>query len=329
METILVFRIGSLGDTVVALPCFHRIAKSFPGARRILITDIPATQKTAPAESVLGKSGLIDGVIYFPPPPRRLNDVLQLRREIAATGARTLIYVADRPLAGTLRDMAFFYACGIRHIVGAPLAADVRRLRTDAASGATEREAERLARCLQPLGPIAVHDPASWDLLLSADEIAAAEEALSVLKDRGFIAMSAGAKIAQKDWGEANWRALLALMEPHLGDTALVFFGSGDEAARADAVASGWRGQALNLCGRLSPRQSAAAMRRARFFIGHDGGPLHLAAAMGVTCIGIYGDYNQPKWWHPMGDRHRIIHDRTGVAAISPATVFAQVSALG
>src|SRR5207253_3967086 len=91
VDTVVIFRIGSLGDTVVALPCFHRVARSFPGARRILVTDIPASQKAAPVESVLAGSGLIDGVIYFPQRPRRLRDFLNLRNEIRATTARTMI----------------------------------------------------------------------------------------------------------------------------------------------------------------------------------------------------------------------------------------------
>src|SRR5690348_7973995 len=68
--TILIFRIGSLGDTVVALPCFHRIARSFPDCRRIVVTDSPISEKAAPVISVLGDTGLVHGAIYFPPPPR-------------------------------------------------------------------------------------------------------------------------------------------------------------------------------------------------------------------------------------------------------------------
>ena len=50
-ESVLIFRIGSIGDTVVALPCFHRIARSFAGFRRVLVTDISGHGKAAPAES--------------------------------------------------------------------------------------------------------------------------------------------------------------------------------------------------------------------------------------------------------------------------------------
>src|ERR1700692_4764763 len=87
VETIIIFRIGSIGDTVVALPCFHRIARSFPNARRILVTDVAASQKATSVESIVGRSGLVDGVIYFPSPPRKVRDFLDLRNRIRETKA--------------------------------------------------------------------------------------------------------------------------------------------------------------------------------------------------------------------------------------------------
>jgi ADP-heptose:LPS heptosyltransferase len=324
---ILIFRIGSLGDTVVALPCFHLIARSFPNSRRIVVTDSPASQKVTPVESVLGNSGLIHETIYFAPPPRRLPDVLALRRRLRQTGATTLIYVADRNLASTLRDVYFFRACGIRHVIGAPIARRLRRLRTDPATGDTEREAERLARCLAPLGPIDLDDPQMWDLQLQPDELRVADAALAQLQGRHFAALSLGGKDRDKDWGNDNWIALLQHMEARYADLALVFVGSGDEFDRCAGIAAQWRGPTLNLCGRLAPRESAAVMRRAAFYLGHDCGPMHLAAAVGTPCIAVFGPVNMPKWWHPMGSKHRIIHNMQSIRAIMPARVFAAIDA--
>src|SRR5438309_1318354 len=90
LETVLIFRIGSLGDTIVALPCFHRIARSFPDARRILLTDVAVSRKVAPADVILADSGLIDDVIHLPPRPRRFGDLARLRKKIRQTGSRTL-----------------------------------------------------------------------------------------------------------------------------------------------------------------------------------------------------------------------------------------------
>ena len=36
-------------------------------------------------------------------------------------------------------------------------------------------------------------------------------------------------------------------------------------------------------------------MRRARLFVGHDSGPMHLASVVGIPCVAMFGDFNPPK----------------------------------
>jgi heptosyltransferase-3 len=328
VETIIIFRIGSLGDTVVALPCFHQIARLFSNSRRLVVTDVPASRKAASVESILGKSGLIDGVIYFPPAPRRIRDFLNLRTQIRATEPKMLIYIADRDLPRTLRDVCFFRSCGIKHIVGAPFTRDLRFPRIDPETGYAERESVRLTRCLAPLGVIELDDPGFWDLCLQPDEVSVADRKLAPVKGRNFVAINIGGKVESKDWGQENWTALLRLMMIRYSGSALVFVGSADEFDRSVELAAVWPGPTLNLCGCLAPRESAAAMKRAMLFVGHDSGPMHLAAAAGVPCVALFGNFNMPKWWHPMGEGHRIIHNMQGVRAISADEVYAAICSI-
>jgi ADP-heptose:LPS heptosyltransferase len=325
VETIIIFRIGSIGDTVVALPCFHRIARSFPNERRIVVTDVPASKKASSVESVLGPSGLIDGVIYFPPRPRKLRDFLDLRNRIRATKSRTLVYIADREMLSTVRDICFFRSCGISQVIGAPLKRDLRLPRVDPESGYTEREAARLARCLASLGAIDLEDPGFWDLCLQPDEMRVGDRSLASLGGNDFIAVNIGGKVPSKDWGNENWTALFRLIAAEHAGLGLVFVGSADEFDRVGELAAIWPGPTLNLCGALATRESAAALKRALLFVGHDSGPIHLAAAAGVPCVGIFGAFNRPKWWHPMGQCHSIIHNMRGVHEISPEEVHAAV----
>jgi len=327
-DTVLIFRIGSIGDTAVAVPCFHRIAQSFADHRRILVTDSPVAQKAAPVEAVLGRGRLIDDVIYFPPPPRKLLDFVTLRATIRETAATKLVYIVDRGALQTVRDICFFRLCGIRQIVGASLARDLRRPRVDPITGEGEREAVRLARCLSSLGPINLDDPAMWDLGLQAAERRAAAAALAPLHDGDFIAVSVGGKSVRKDWGDANWRQLLGLIMADWPRTSIVFVGAAEEFDRCEDLAKQWRGQTINLCGDLTPRESAAAMQHALLYLGHDCGPMHLAAAVGTPCVAMFGDYNMPRWWHPMGAAHRIIHDMRGLDRISPARVHAALTSV-
>ena len=52
-ERVFIFRLGSLGDMVVALPCFHLIERAFPHSERILLTSYPLESKAPAPESIL------------------------------------------------------------------------------------------------------------------------------------------------------------------------------------------------------------------------------------------------------------------------------------
>jgi ADP-heptose:LPS heptosyltransferase len=65
---------------------------------------------------------------------------------------------------------------------------------------------------------------------------------------------------------------------------------------------------AINLCGKLTPRESAAVFAEARIFIGHDSGPMHLAAAVQTPCVAIFAARNKPRVWFPYGKQHRVVY---------------------
>jgi ADP-heptose:LPS heptosyltransferase len=325
-KTVIIYRLGSIGDTVVSLPCFHQIARSFPDARRIVLTNRPISSKAAPLASVLEHSGLIDGTIEYLARERGLRALAHIAAKIRGTGAETLIYLTEpRGRSLVLRDIVFFRLCGIRTIIGAPLSAELYYLRRDPTTGFVERECERLSRCMGALGFVDVGDPCAWDLRLTPAECEFSAKALDPLNGRGFLAVNIGGKVAQKDWGDDNWIQLLHLLRPQFAGYGVVFVGAAEERIRSGGIGGHWPGPVLNLCGELTPRQSAAAMKQARIFLGHDSGPMHLAASTGTTCVALFGDYNRPKKWHPLGDQHRILHDVSGIKAILPAQVASAV----
>ena len=314
---MLIYRLGSLGDTVVALPCFHAIARAFPDRSRLVLTNVPVSSKAAPLEIILRGGGLIDGVIDYPVRLRSVRAILRLHRAIRATGSDTLIYMAAaRGLTAVRRDRLFFRLCGITHIVCAPDTADLHDNR-ELPGGHQEPEAERLARCFAPIEAIDLADTGNWDLRLTDAERSVATAALAPLGDTPFFAINLGGKASQKDWGDDNWIKLLAAVAPAAGAMGIVAVGSADDSARSEAVLATWPGQTLDLCGRLQPRETAAALSAAAVFVGHDSGPLHLAAAGGTNTVGLFGDYNRPRKWHPYGAAHAALHDMRGVRAIS------------
>ena len=65
VKRVLIYRLGSLGDTVVALPCFHLIARAYPNADRRLLTNFHVHAKAPAAAAVLGNSGLVHGYMRY------------------------------------------------------------------------------------------------------------------------------------------------------------------------------------------------------------------------------------------------------------------------
>lgn len=326
-ERIVIYRMGSLGDTVVALPCFHKLAEAFPDAERHVLTNIPVSSKAAALELILGQSGLIHGVIDYPLKLRSVREMWSLARRLRALGATTLVYLT--PCKGHFsvlyRDLLFFRLSGFSRIIGAPVTRDLRDTRVDGASGLAEYECSRLARCLQTLGPIDLDDAGNWDLRLSDAEQANGRRALEPFAGRPFIAINMGGKVVEKHWGQSNWRALLHKMSGSHGGYGLLFLGAADEADAVGEVAGDWPGTVVNACGQLLPRESGGALKQASLFVGHDSGPMHLAAAVGVTCVAPFGSLNFPRRWHPYGAKHRIVHRLDGVMNVSVEEISAHV----
>lgn len=322
---IAIYRPGSLGDTVVALPCFHLISQSFPDARRVVITNRPVSSKAPSLSSILSRSGLIDDVIEFPHQLRNLRDRVALVRRLRSLDASTLVYLGfSDGLVRAWRDYLFFRLAGFKIVIGVPIRRDLERRRLPA-TGEFEREAERLARCLSGLGQVDLHDQHWWNLRLQPDERQRATEAVSPLNGASFISVNMGGKLQNKDWGEANWSDLLRGVT-EITPMAIAFVGSAEDTDRAERIRRRLSTCTINLCGALSPRETAAVLERSALFVGHDSGPLHLAAAMGTRTIGLFGESAPPAIWHPIGSQHCAIHDMRGVLNIQVSEVLQRVA---
>ena len=327
IHRIVVHRLGSLGDFVVSLPCFHLIRNTFPSAEILLLTNSPVDKRAAPALSVFGDAGFIDGTLEYPVGTRTLAPLAKLRRDIAAARPDLAIYLVQRTAALPVwRDYLFFRAAGVKRLVGFPFRRALREIHPPSAgSDLWELEADRLARCIAPLGDAKPEDPASWDLKLSTTEITAADRLLaSVPPPRdGFIALSVGTKMPLKDWGDDNWRHVVAgIGNQNLG---LALIGAKEEFDRSQAMARDWPGPVINACGVTTPRESAALLRRTHLLLGHDSGPMHLAAAVGTPCVAVFGTVGKKGEWLPFGAGHHVFYpepETDSILSIPPGPVL-------
>jgi lipopolysaccharide heptosyltransferase III len=315
-KRVLIYRLGSLGDTLVALPALHLVARAFPDAERRLLTNFPVNAKAPLAADVLNGSDLIHGYFRYAVGTRNPGELLSLWWQLRRWRPQILIYMGPtRGIESARRDDRFFRLCGISRLIGVPLTEDMQQNRWQESQQALEPEGERLARNLAELGDAHLEAPASWDLRLTDAENSRAREALLATEGHPILAVSVGTKVQSKDWGRDNWRALLNRLATLYPNYALALSGAREEAEISEFAADGWRENSsspvVNLCGLLTPRESAAVFARTRAFIGHDSGPMHLAASVQTPCVAIFAARNKPRVWFPYGKQHRVLYHQT------------------
>src|ERR1700728_5431181 len=191
---ILIYRLGSLGDTVVALPCFHLVRKAYPHSKITVLTNKPVSGKAAPAMTILENSGLCDEAVSYPVGTREPRELAKLRQTIHQIRPCVLVNLAaGRGFLKSLRDYVFFRSCGIKKIVGTPLRRRDLHMQ-QIACGEFVPESQRLASRLALLGGVDLADQRFWELRLTQQE---RDQALRCIPSnpKDLVAVSVGTKL--------------------------------------------------------------------------------------------------------------------------------------
>lgn len=320
---ILIFRRGSLGDGSVSIPALQWLVKTYPDAERRILTNTPVMEKAAGLEDLLGNVNLVDGFITFPPRLTGLSRMHALRNSIRAWGPDHLVYLSEPSgTIGLVREYLFFRWSGIRHFTGFPFNKQTRRF-TQIGAEQWESEAGRLLRAVGGKS----EDAHSWRISFTDEERQIAAGHLTSWTTgadapRPFIAFSIGGKGPDKDWGDSNWQTVLKHVSETSPNLGLIGIGAETERERTDALLDYWSGPTQNLCGHTAPRISALVMESAEFYLGHDSGPMHLAALVGTPCIAVFSARAKPGVWFPQGDHNRIFYPwrESGAAPLEAGT---------
>lgn len=116
------------------------------------------------------------------------------------------------------------------------------------------------------------------------------------------IAPSAGTLV--KRWPAENFGKLASgLFLPS------VVVGGASDCMLADEIVEKSNGRAFSLAGRISLRELAAVISRARFLVSPDTGPMHIAAALNVPVFALFGPTN-PGRTGPYGKIHTVIRNK-------------------
>ncbi|MFH1797975.1 MAG: lipopolysaccharide heptosyltransferase II, partial [Candidatus Omnitrophota bacterium] len=129
-----------------------------------------------------------------------------------------------------------------------------------------------------------------------------------------LITIHPGSSNTAKMWPKENYAEVTKRLKKEV-ECSIAIIGTAREKALADKIVMDSGGAALNFSGLFDLKQLAACLEKASVFIGNDTGPMHMAAALKVPVIALFGRKIQgvsPTRWRPWGHGHTVFHKDAG-----------------
>jgi ADP-heptose:LPS heptosyltransferase len=309
---ILLLNRNHIGDCLFTTPAIRALRRAYPEA--VLVAAVPPAN-----HDLLASNPCLSEVLVRP--LRGISEQLQLLREVRRRQFDLVI---------SFQEKSMFYAA-LARLSGARLTVSLQHWRTRpfyhriVPANPDQHEVEKYHAIAQavlapfslcpprsvPLSPRprSLQPPGAMELHVSREHRARADAVLSdleVAEDAPLVGINPGATLRVKRWPVERFAAVgRELVARH--DVTILLFGGPEDEARAAAIASAVP-DAVSAAGRTRLGETAALLRRCRLLISGDTGPLHMAVALGVPSVGLFGPTNPGKygpWSTSREGRHR------------------------
>jgi heptosyltransferase-1 len=322
---ILIVKLSSLGDVVHALPVAATLRARLGGAR------IAWAVERREAAVLAGHPALDEIITVDTRAWRSLG-----RLATAARGVRSLASRLAAARFDVVIDLQGLIKSGVLvAMTRAPqrVGFAARDLREPLSAIFTNRRLARpvgrhvVEQYLALLAPLSVGLPV-LEFRLPTDPAAEAGAdgffAAAGLKPRDrVVVLNPGAGRPDKRWPTDRFAALARRLADESVARGVVVWGPGEEGA-ARAISEGASGR-VAMAPPTDLLQLIAVLRRASVVVAADTGPLHLAAALGRPCVGIYGP-TSPQRNGPYGTGHRTFQGGQGqIESVEVEPVFRAV----
>jgi heptosyltransferase I len=323
IERLLIVRLSAMGDVIHTLPAVHALRQAFPRAFiGWLIEERWAELLCAPGFPRRGLRSplrpLVDEVhsVNLKSWGKSPFSIATLQRTATVwNDVRDARYDAVLDLQGAIRSAVLARLSGARAVYGAaePRESPASLWYTRKVMAHGRHVIEQNLSVAEALVGGEMKRPAedvSCDVPCDPVTEARTEEELAQNHVRDFAILNPGA-----GWGAKRWPAErygeVARRLAEAGIYPVVNYGPGEEDLfRAVLAASGGRARPM----KGSVTELIALTRRARIFIGGDTGPLHLAAALRVPVVAIFGP-TDPARNGPYGTRSVVLRSAESVTS--------------
>ncbi len=326
---ILVIRGGAIGDFILTLPALAAVRQQLPEAR-LEVLGYPHIAQLALA------GGLVDAVHPIEAGPlasvfARGGDLDEKWENFFAQFALIISF---------LYDPDGIFQANVQRCSLAPFIVGPHRPDETAGQHATRvflKPLERLAIFeadpvpqLRLRGTGATKDPLAepfTQALLGASGRTSGEAGLP--RKRGpngrgnrpvRLALHPGSGSERKNWPEKCWAELLGRLTSR-SDLEFLIVGGEAEGTRLERLVSLLPSDRVQLARSLPLVELARRLAACAAFVGHDSGITHLAAALGVPTLALWGE-SVEAIWRPQGDHVTLLRSPHGLNALRVETVL-------
>ena len=306
---LLIVRVGAMGDVLHALPAVAALREARPDWEIDWVIDprwAPLLVDSEGKGPVVRRAHLAETKQWSKAPasPATLRSILALRRALRGEGFELAV-----DMQGTLRSAVIGRMSGAKQFAGygdprEALAAKFYRTALERTGRhVIEQGAALLGQaCGVALEAGAVQLPREdWADAWAAEEI----------RERRTCLLAAGGGWAAKGWAVEKYGALAVALKAMGFDVVVNAPRKDDALAAAVVTASGGAARVVgcNVTGLI------ALMRRMSFMVGGDSGPTHLAAALGIPLVALFGP-TDPERNGPRGaGKMRVLRDAASVTS--------------
>ena len=278
---VLITRLSHIGDCVLTLPMANRIKDRFPDSKIVWAIESP-TQKLLAGHAAIDEFLLV---------PKAWMKQPSAWRELRGQLKSHQFDIAIDPQGITKSAMLGWLSgaktrIGIKGRWGRELSPwlNNRLVQT--------KETHLVDRSLELLSAIegvseAVPEP-RYEFPLRDDALEFCRGFLGQQKLGQFAVINPGASWASKRWDNDRFGSVGSWLYRHQGLRTVLTWAGSEEQSMANEIAA-FDPDAFVVAPPTDLPQLAAMISLATLFVGCDTGPLHIAAAVGTRCVGLYG----------------------------------------
>lgn len=315
VSNILVVSSTAIGDTLLSTPAIRAVRKRYPKARVVALLNKKNME-------LFRDNKNIDGAVPYHGGYRRfratIDELAKHKFDLA------LILHGNEPQATPI-----CYLSGARFIVKLPNNSRFNFLLSNQRPVVDWEEMGHGIEGRLKIAELADcrADGFRMELPLGEDDLRGADAFLKrngAARDALLFGFQPGASTLSRQWFPERFIELGQMLLEKYPSAKIVLTGSEAEGALCSKIAEGLGGKAMNAAGKLPLREAAALIKRLKFLVTGDTGPMHVAITVGTPVVALYA-VSDPARTGPFYDKeiHRVIKkERTCEPCVSKKCTY-------